>query len=441
MHIKFLINPIQKNYLCILLLTSFIGYSHGQHDVSLLSSEWTMGQLLFNPGARISDKLLISTGHIDFGIHTDGPTVGDITFLENGKRFLNTQIKDLDRIKDVNRIHINAHIGTLETALSWGSWSIMGGHKFRLFADISYEDDLLYLVTQGNGPYLDQTLSIGPDIDITGFNELYIGGQKRWTDLSVGMRFKLLYGTANHTTELSKLHLTTSSDYYQLMVDTDYLVRASGITRYYALDSITFTNPNLTLDNLFFNNRGIGIDIGLDYRINDKLNMMLSMTDIGHIRWDFSPWKYETKDNSQYTGIDIVDILLDTTAIDYADSLLNIVNVNTSQETYTTLLPTRLHAGFIYHMSNNIELRSLFSVGQVGLNGYSFGCGLMKRWTIFGAGIHYTSTSGSHTNIGFQGSVKTGPVSLWASASNVQSLFDLKNQALIAYRIGIQIKI
>ena len=95
------------------------------------------------------------------------------------------------------------------------------------------------VIIRNSFTFIGQQIQIGPAFDVLAYNELYLGIQKTLGNFTLGLKGKLLYGTASISTEINDVQFSTNPEFYQLELKNDYLIRSSALLRYSSLDSIT----------------------------------------------------------------------------------------------------------------------------------------------------------------------------------------------------------
>ncbi len=425
---------LKKTVFCLLILTALLPLT--AQELLLFPQKGNLAATRSFPGSFIGSKYNISLPGAGFLAFTEGPSVDKATKKNSqGKRYLSFAGMPSSK-GDFSNIYAEADIRTLDVGIRFGNYALLAGHAFRRQANFRYPHSLLLLATQGNAPFVGETLPIGPKIDVQAYNEFYLGGQLKWKRFSAGVRAKLLYGTANMYTEKSEVSFTTRPENYGIELEAEYLVRSSGLFRYYSFDSLTFSTPGLTFDNLFYNNAGWGLDVGVTYEVNNSLTIAASALDIGAIRWDFFPREYKSKGTYVFEGLDLAEYIGDTTGIMVEDTLLRVIEVNSGQKTYSTSLPTRLL------IAANYRQAQWDFAAQWGLRSVSADwlmeatLGLTYRTGPIRAGVQYMlgkNLNGSRPGIysGFGGlvSLTLGKVCLYLQSDGLPGmLFPLQNR-------------
>jgi len=428
-----------KFYLMVTLVLSIVSAGYGQ-DISLAQMSGFIQGTYLNPSAKIDKKLNIGLGSYFLSLETDGPSVNSLLPLgANGKRYL----ADTDHgftLGGSQNIFITNDIHTLDLSLKVGGITIMAGHAFKTKCNIIYPTDLVSLLQRGNAPYIGKTLNIAPEINLNSYNELYLGLQKSFGPLDIGVKAKLLFGVANIFTDRSKLDFTTDSEYYQLRFDGDYVVRSSALVKYQGLDDIDFDYQGFSFDNLFYNNRGFGLDIGATYHINEKLSIAASALDLGSITWDFFPRKFTIDGQYSFDGIDVIDLAIDSN-LSIQDTLLDLLNVDQSIQKYSTRLNSTFTFSASFKPSDKWLINGMVVYQNLNNASRSFmTLAVMRNLGPVSIGIHETLTTHDYFNIGLSGRIKLGPVAVFAFIDNVPAIFKPLDNNFISGRLSANLQ-
>lgn len=392
-----------------------------------------------NPAIPMDNTINISAASVYFGINTDGLTLSDLTSKSaTGSRYLD--VNKINQFKDGSySLNFENDIRTVDLGFKIGSIGLMAGHGFRSSINFGYTTDLLKLLANGNGSFIGKTLNIGPSINVLAYNELYLGAQKQFGNLSLGVKAKLLYGVSSIYSESTKIHFTTLDEYYQLQFDNDYLIRSSNLLRYKTLDDITINYAGFTFDNLFYNNRGLAVDAGIHYQINSRLSVSASAVDIGSVKWDFSPRKYQSKGIFTFDGVDIVNYIQDST-LSVKDTLLNLIQVKSSTEQYTTSINSRFLLGGSYIM-DTWSFEALYQLQRrFGQNSHQLSLSAFKKISFLDVGLLYTLKRNDLANLGIYAGIKVKPIQLYISANNIVRLFSYEKATGAGLVTGLTMK-
>ncbi len=409
---------------------------HAQ-DISLLQLDGLLPSTFLNPGLPIHKNVNVSIVNFQLSLGTDGPSINNLTSKNSkGERYFDPQ-KVTEKLDPTNNIFLNNDIHTLDLGLRIGKLTFLAGHAFRSSANLMYTRGLVEIASQGNAAFIGKPVQIGPSLDVLAYNEIYLGAQKTSGKFTIGVKFKLLYGAADLSTEKSDVIFTTKPEFYQLQLENDYLVRSSGLLKYNSFDSITLDYPGVTFDNLFYNNRGFAADLGVSFKVNDKLTLSASALDIGSIKWDFYPRKYTSKGKFTFDGLDIVQYLGDTTSISISDTILNNIDIVSGIENYSTSLNSTFSLSGTFKVHENWTLNALYLLkNDFGYRKQILSASSVWKFSFFDIGIQYAAYKNNYKSFGLFGKLKLGPFSGFVSTDNIIGLFKPLDHKNASIRIG-----
>jgi outer membrane protein OmpA-like peptidoglycan-associated protein len=308
--------------------------------------------------------------------------------------------------------------------------------------NIGLPKDLLSLLYYGNA---NSTQTFNKDIvlsDLQLKSRTYTSLSASFTrefgeKLTIGIRGKYHVGLTDLSLERNNTTIKTDSgseNSYKITASTDYLLRGAGITRIEDLQSqlanstTGSASTNLLIDfgqNLFKNPIGSGfsIDLGADYKFNQKLSVSASILDLGSITWKEAR-SYSQKGTFIFEGFNTDD----PSTIDSAEfaQLLDSINrvFEPKQDTinaYTTRLNPRFYIGMNYQ---------LFKSGSIGLVGYGEtwngkfypGASIsytQRLWRLMDLRVNYNIYRGNNQNVGAGIAVNLAPISIYMLSDNI----------------------
>lgn len=348
----------------------------------------------------------------------------------------------------------NRGLGAVSADLLHFSFRIGKNH---IFANVServnfmttYPKGIFELAWYGNAApeTIGERISLdGLGFDAMHYREYAVAYSRNLSDkLTVGARFKYLYGMENIWTRSSKIGLTTDEKTYALTLDGELDVHTAG------LNQAAFDNMSDANNYLFGrNNTGYAFDLGVEYKITDKLRASASITDLGSITWNDYVSNYKVRDFEVYfDGFDLKDFIntdgttTSTSFESVADSIAGQVQIDTTFGAYKTKLPSR------YMIGANYQLFKWFGVGGLWhtqlydsefTNSLSISANF-KLKKFFQASINYSIHNRTYQNIGIGFSVNMGPVQWYTVSDNILALqaFDWKSTNTTHVRTGFNI--
>jgi len=204
------------------------------------------------------------------------------------------------------------------------------------------------------------------------------------SDLTIGWRGKILFGLANMSTAGTKLTGEVSTFQWAFPFETQLRFASPALNPIEDFGESENVSDNLDFEGKsnigvsdVLSNLGLGMDIGANYKYNDKLQFAASLVDIGYIRWKngytlkqngtvyIDPINNDSIENGEY-----LDAVLDT--------FQNELTIDYQQESYTTALPAKVYLSARYLLHPKI------------------GVGLVSRSLIFNKSIQQSFTASTN---------------------------------------------
>lgn len=300
----------------------------------------------------------------------------------------------------------------MNTSFTW--LSVSGGSEYRrwnfsiqdqVMAGLGFQDKFIELLNLGNKPFIGQTVELKFPINELHFRSYQFSVAKKINDkLVVGITSKLYFGKSWIDAK-SAFSLFTYDEGKQVDLGVEGRGRASlPVT----LESVLNKSTNQsTFSNYLFgmNNPGIGLDVGVIYRMNKKIQVSASATNMGFIVWNANTTTFKASGLYNWQGIELSGkfdfnqlsgLNEHPTIVSFRDSFLNQLLVPKDQHFITTA-PMAFCAGFNYKYKPTIELEVLSRVlfyghfirGYLTLNG---AMSLKENWKL-NAGLMFTNHS------------------------------------------------
>ena len=308
--------------------------------------------------------------------------------------------------------------------------------------NFSYTKDFFDFLQHGNTAFLGKTADFsGMGFNGTHYREYGISMTREINEnLTVGGRIKYLYGMENISTDKSDLTLFTDARTYDLALESGVEVNTSTL----ANSDEGYDNIK-TSDYLFRQkNRGLGLDLGGHYKLNEQWNFSLSVVDLGFIKWKSNVKNYRSNTTTyNFDGIDLNQFVGDTTdnAQSVLDSLNDTFKPTETNDPYTTYLSTHIFAGANYVIRENtfagILLRGQFFKGiLIPSATLSINQQVGRHLSL---ALSYSAMNRSYNNIGFGVAANAGPVQLYVVSDNVLGAFKPVDVQTFNMHVGINL--
>jgi outer membrane protein OmpA-like peptidoglycan-associated protein len=290
-----------------------------------------------------------------------------------------------------------------------------------------YPKGFMEFLSKGNGNLLGEDVNFNFGLDATHYREYGLGYARKLMDerLTVGARFKYLYGMENISTAKSDISLTTDPNDFSLTAKSDIKINMSG------LDSSSFNTIGNNIPAYLFQrkNTGFAIDLGGQYKITEKISVNASVVDLGFIKWkDNSNMTLQSKNpegSFTFSGVDLNDLISKDTTKDplteLTDSLTKTFGLDTVRGTYTTRLASQIYAGGNYYFTPKTNV-GLLLYGQVFDKQIHPGVALsfnqrLGRW--FNYSVNYSIYNRSYTNVGLGMALNLGFIQWFLITDNI----------------------
>ena len=286
--------------------------------------------------------------------------------------------------------------------------------------------DLFRILWQGNTPFEGGRANFDNlGVDVSYYHELALGVSKKMSDITVGVRGKMLMGIANITSK-TNIGLLSDASTFNLKFNSDILINTSGpITISQNQDSTIKTpefNENESITDILLNtkNLGMALDAGVIYNMNDYISLSASVIDLGFIRWKSNLHNISQTGSFTYTGPDLSDTTNYISQL--MDSIKNSLKPDPITHTsYTSRLTTKIYFGGTYKLNKMLSfgVLSRSEISPIRITQaftLSANTNLLK---FLSTTVSYTINDNGFDNIGFGLGIKGGPLQFYLVSDNL----------------------
>lgn len=352
----------------------------------------------------------------------------------------------LDKLAPDNLIRQNIDIETFGLGVALGPVALTFGHRLRFNGFLQYPRELPELIWNGNAQFIGQTINISPDLDLFNYHEFALGLSYQLSEaFSFGVRAKYLSGVGTITTERTRLELTTDEEFYELSLDSDFLLHTSNSLRYNGFEDISadINFGNFNADRFLSSNNGLAFDIGVALNLG-PLALQASVLDLGGtINWEEDVTNYALTGTQAYQGLDLVDQILEDTASFAAiiDTLEAIYQPDSTARAFSSNIGTSAFVG------GDLSITRLLTVGAVVFfeeyrDDFRTAAALrasIQATPMLRLGGFYGLRNNRFDNLGLNAELKLGPVLLLAATDNVLTAFRPKDSHQANVRLGFNL--
>ncbi|NPA67657.1 MAG: hypothetical protein GXO50_03510 [Chlorobi bacterium] len=455
-----------KKYLLLISFASIIIISNNTPVISQNNTTYWMQHLpqatYQNPAKQTGCKIFIDLPLIpnfDINLGHSGFTVNDA--IKPKPYTVDSFMIDLDGIekalKDNNNINFETNFSIINASITLkNDMNISFGINYKGSEYFKYPKALIE-IRRGNYRENGTPLSFDFNQNFILYREIYAGVSKKINEnLNVGGRLKFLTGYGNLKSSTLKIDWYTNTDddgMYEWtfisdidmksasVIPWDFTYDDDGYINDIDVDTSRTDDPSLYT---FPENTGFGIDLGIEYKINDRLNLSAALTDFGFIKWKTSPKIMTQKAEFIFDGVDISkyinsldDITGDNSSLaddieeDIIDTVLTVFNPDIEDATYTTGLNSKIYLGADFKITNNFDLGLLYKgmfVNNSLISSYTLSANtnFFKAWSF---SLSYSLMNSSANNLGLGFAYKIGPFQMYIVSDNIAAPFWAANES------------
>ena len=458
--------------LIITAVVTLFGLLHvqGQNNLTLYNMKPIPQKFYVNPANQSDAKIFvglpgISSNYFDFGLSAFklGDVVDAIRPDENGDTtFMLGEFTDGFKKKNFNSISNAMDLFSFGFKLKknyfFFNTSLVNNVRF------TAPGDFFQFIAQGNGgANLNRKFDFGFGLDMMSYAEVGIGYSRKLMNdkLTVGGRVHFIKGIATVSTEESSFNFTTDPNTFDYYLQSDVQINSanslSGLPSISPFDSTFEFTDSMTFQdavNSIFKggNRGVALDLGATYKLNNKLTLSASITNLGRITWNTNTynWKSRTPGATyQFTGLNIENALdfdgddVETAFNELGDTLKSTFRLDNNTESFTTGLFAQFYVGGNLNLTKNHNAGVLLhgSVYKKTLDPAITLSWNSKLTKVLGVSLSYSVANNSFVNAGLGFSLNAGPIQTYFVSDNLIGLFAHKQANTINMRTGINVTI
>lgn len=335
-----------------------------------------------NPSFQPTTDFYVSLpviGFTQFGVGNNSISLKDVIYNVNGKRitFLDS-LGNIPRFYNTIKSNLVVRTDFQTTLLSVGFRNKSSYWTFSLSEKINgaviLPKDVFYISLFGTTNALNNSFNFKTlQSDISAYTEAAFGFSNQFDDkLTIGGKLKLLIGSANLSNTNNLFKLNTGNEKWTLMGEgaANYSgpVQINELNNY---KSFTYTLPTTVSGWLKPAGIGAGIDLGCEYRINNRIKLSGAITDLGFIRWSRNTQNYLYGVNYTFDGVKTFEnnttistledvykkFILGNGLIDSMVTAFNSSKTSKLQSTtYTTATTAKVNLGFEYSLNDKMSL-------------------------------------------------------------------------------------
>lgn len=272
-----------------------------------------------------------------------------------------------------------------------------------------------------------------------------------------GFHLKALTGISNIRTQKINAEIVTANDFSESVLRTDAWVDISGTL--FNSDEIARTistniNPPEFLagkKSVSFRNVGAALDLGFQFKMNEKLTAFVSLIDLGAIRWGNKPQQLISKGEYVFNGLYFSsDLLQDDISADdffekyieqYTDTIIGTFFPTTENKQYSTWLYPQAFWGTTWKANANFSFHALLQSKWYPKNILfrgSLGASLSTKNKKFAVSSNVSYSNYTLYNIGFGALYNGKRIQFFLLSDNINSI-NIRNSKGLNFNFGANV--
>jgi len=429
---------LSKSLISALVLSAaFVPQASAQLDI-MMPLQYGWQQTVGNPAALQDHRITVGLFSVGGGYETpisvtEAGTVTDGTLVVESERLIS-------RLESRgNNQQFRADVDGLAFNYRRRGWQVGVSHRIRAAGTLDLPRDLIQLAAHGNARYVGQSLSVMPMIDGAAFQEFAVNGAVTFMEsLTIGARAKYLAGSAATMTAQADAIIYTDPNFFESTITSDILINTAGVP-------VEFNDEGVevgSFEPLQQAGSGFGLDLGIVFRPNDKMEAGLSVRDLGAISWSKNARQHRSQGSFSFRGyegniFDEQGQMFDVEAT--VDSVLAAVEFTTTDAEFTTTLPTTAQGTFRYLASKTTVLNATVYAQQATTWQAGFGVGVGQR---VGEWLHVGALAGLKADGGYLGAnilIDVFGPQIYVACDNVLAAANLQKANSAYFRAGLNL--
>ncbi len=431
-----------KKIYIILTMLLCISRGYAQQALTLFNMPWIGQSSQVNPSIIPEDKLYIGIpmlGSTSLMFTNSGFTWRDLHRVRVDDSVSMEIGNAISKLAEKNFISLSIRANIFETGFKWKKSYITFNISEKANFNLTFPKELFELAFKGNAAFIGQEVTLQRmSFDVTHHREYAIGIAREINEkVTVGGKFKYLYGMENISSAKSNLSFYTAPDDYQLELNSDYIINTS----------VKGNSKKGTSDNYFFGlkNTGFAVDLGTTYRFNDRWKFQASVLDFGFIKWSSNVKNYVAESGDyKFDGVDINEYMSDNNNSDggnMLDTITNTFGPTENEDSYKTNLPTHLYANALFRINTKSTVSGLLhaeifrqTVQPTITAAYN-----RKLSNRFAASVNYSFINHHFNNVGVGFSANAGPVQFYMISDNIIGTINPLSHNTLHVNFGINL--
>jgi outer membrane protein OmpA-like peptidoglycan-associated protein len=415
-----------------------------QSNLNFYRSKSLVQTTLLNPAHKPNQNFSLGLVDGTFQVYVPGITAYDIFRNDETYRQTFNSILLSDKI-NLDNIQTSTSLNLMLLGFKLNKSYVSFGMQLNSTNNLSIPKDFAAIGIFGNtGDYFGKSINFNNlKVNTTTYAAVHAGFNREFFNkLTIGVRGKYLIGLFDAQINKSNGFFKTDSgdlNVYKINASLDYELQAAGIDRF--IDFGNGGSPTSLYNDAV--GKGFAWDFGIDYKINKKMSVSVSILDIGGINWNQAK-TYAQNFNFQFEGFINPDFdSIGSLANNLVDSIKELARPKETAISYRRNLNPKFFVGYNYQLNNNSSI-NLVGYGEKQQDKFITGFGANFSQRILQtldirAGVTKYSELKPALSIGL--ALHLGPLTIYGNSDQVLNNLNYSTTNFISNRVGLNLNI
>ncbi len=439
-----------RNLAVLIVSFCFFLIANAQQNNTLFLMRDLPQNNIVNPASSIKCKWylgvpLVASTHVN--AYSSGFSANDILTTNSSGELELTPGHAINKMNKLEVLATELHVNWLYFGYKYRTHYFTFSLSEKLNTYNIYSKNLALLLYKGNSQFEGKNVNMdGTRVNANHYREYALGWANEVNEnLSFGCKVKFLFGKGNVFMRPSQASLNVDKNTFAQNIITNadayvsFPVDIETDEEGYIEDVVMQEDIDWKKYAMNTSNFGLGMDVGMIYKINDVTTLSASLLDIGFINW-----KSDVQIIKEHTSVYVDasdDTFSPTDGSVVSDTLRSLFKPDIVNGSYASTLKPTLYLGVDRQLTDQINVGALIS-SEIYQNRFHHALSLSGNFHIndkLAASASYTIQNNQFNNLGLGVGWQLGVLYFHAVSDNIPAFFALDNARNINLRFGVGI--
>ncbi len=446
---------VRKNIISVILVLLTIGL-YAQENFILHNFHAIPQNYLTNPALKSPSRLVVgfpALSSIHVGFNSNSFTVNELIKDEPGTSSQYVDVEGvISSLKNDMDFDVNLQNELFFVGFRIKKGFISMGIGLQNEGRFSIDKNLLELFWYGNAheKFYNKMVDLsGTDFNMFSYLQYHLGFSYNLDeDWTVGARVKFLKGFASIDVEKFEGSVYTHADadnVYTIESTADVLINTSLLDDFRFFDDDFDDAEDIEFSDIMRQqNNGVAFDFGARYSGFEKIELALSIIDLGSITWKENVINYYTDQvDYDFTGVEYNDDNDNDVFDELSDEIDDHYKFEKKSESFKTALSTKFYLSGSYTLDEKSQVDALvYGRAFDGNLKAALSLGINRQFgRTFGLRMTYSMYNQEYFNVGLGMSLNLGPIQTYFLTDNIIAAVAPYDSQLFNFRFGFNVNI